>query len=213
MTPELRVSIDEVYAAFADVRKPDDIVVCPCCMEPTEVKVLLSKKLKELTPDELSKYGSKVFNTVGDIPDFLYFLPRLLEIVVTNPDWWPNPEVLLPKLKKAGFLDWPERRCAAVRNFLEVAFYDVMTRASSEWEFDSWICALGLFFGDVSPYLRQLENRPALFRAYYEENSECLSKGNLTNSFWEENPAALRQVLDWFSSPKIKNMIKEVYGL
>jgi len=213
MTPELRAAIDELYLAFGDVRKPGEIDVCPCCMELAEVEVLLSKKLKELTPDELSKYGSKVFNTVGDIPDFLYFLPRLLEIVVTNPDWWPDPEVLLPKLKEAGFPDWPDRRSNAVRHFLDAAFYDVMMRASSEWEFGGWICALGLLYDDVSPYLRQLEMRPALFRAYYEENSECLPKGKLTNSFWDENSTAFRQVMQWFNSPKIKNMIAEVYGL
>jgi hypothetical protein len=83
---QLRKTIDAVYAAFASVPKPLRIDGCACCVDENEVTVLLTKPLREISPSALSSYASSVFLTVGDKQDFRYFLPRILEISVSDLD-------------------------------------------------------------------------------------------------------------------------------
>ena len=103
MNDILRNAIDAVYAAFAHVRKPKRIEGCPCCIDEKAVDVLLSKRLREITPSELSAYASSVFLTVGSENDYRYLLPRILEISAFEPWWWPDIEVVGRSLSSANW--------------------------------------------------------------------------------------------------------------
>ena len=80
----LDVVIEELYAAFSDVPAPSTIDACPHCVDDKGLEKLLNTDLRDLEPDDLSSYASSAFLTVGDIPDYLYFLPRILEISVKH---------------------------------------------------------------------------------------------------------------------------------
>ncbi|HEY4248453.1 MAG TPA: hypothetical protein VGM64_16520 [Lacunisphaera sp.] len=108
MTSALTEVVENVYAVFASVPRPRKIEGCPCCIEDKEVDVLLAKPLREISPQELSSYASSVFLTVGCEEDFHYFLPRILEITVTDPGWWPHIEVTGRALGTAQWLKWPD---------------------------------------------------------------------------------------------------------
>ncbi len=73
--------------------KPSSIQGCPCCVDNKEICSLLSTPLREITGGELSSYSSSAFLTVGREADYLYFLPRIVEIGFTEAGWWPDIEV------------------------------------------------------------------------------------------------------------------------
>ncbi len=212
MNAPLRSAIEDVYAAFADVPRPAAIEACPCCMDDEEIRILLAGNLRELSPAELSSYASKVLLTVGDVPDFLYLAPRILEIAATDDGWWPSPEVVTQKLRAAGFASWPEPRRQAVARYLDAVFDEARAQNDGGFRLDGWICALGLLFDDVGPYLDRLaRDRHALLR-YHEHNREGLTRGTLENAFWDEGLPAYRQVLHWLKSPEIQDIIRKSYG-
>ena len=95
-------SIDVLYDAFAAVPKPTAIDACSCCVDADEIATLLTNPLRDISPDELSVYASKVFLTVGAESDFRYFVPRIFEILATESGWWPDPEVVGRALARAG---------------------------------------------------------------------------------------------------------------
>jgi hypothetical protein len=213
MNAGLQSSIEGLYAAFADVPRPHGIGYCSHCRTEEQVEPLTRKPLREITPDDLGKYAFSAFNTMGDVPDFLYLLPRILEFLVPENRWWPDVEVVLPKLKEAGFAEWPESRRQALFRYLDAVFADLLEREKAGWEIDQWICARGRFLDDVSPWLDRLALHTAQVLAYYEQNCPGVMNGRLGNGFWDHDSAAYKQVVEWFNSPKIKAMTSELYGL
>ncbi len=214
MNTDLQAVIERLYVVFNDVPKPPVIEGCPCCIERKGVDVLLNTPLRQITPDQLSSYAFSVFNTVGCIEDFLYFLPRILEISASDMSWSPGPELVAAKMKTAGFHEWQESRKATVVSYYNAVLEIALGPELSGWEIDSWICALGHIFPDVSVFLERLQKHPQKVVEYYEENSDGLIKGRLTNSFWDEaSESAYAQVMAWFKSEPVRNLIDAQYGL
>jgi hypothetical protein len=215
----LRTAIEGVYAAFADVRKPTAIPGCRCpvCLQEEDIKILLTKKLRELTPVDLTKYSESVFLTVGSVDDYFYFFPRILETSVTIDHWWPSPEVVARGMCDAGFSNWTSERQTAALNCFTTVFSEKMKPDSSADEsgdeIDSWVCALGSLPKDVTPFLKILEVHPNRLREFYERNSKRLLDGRLSNSFWENASVAEKQIVEWFKSPEIQDKIQEIYGI
>ena len=58
----------------------------------------------ELEP--LAFYCCKAVYTMGSIDDLKHFLPRIIELMVTDPNWFSHPTDLFKKLKENGFEKW-----------------------------------------------------------------------------------------------------------
>src|SRR5690348_15560227 len=114
MNASFQEAIEGVYEAFRDVPRPKSVEGSSCCIDEKGISVLLSKPLRELSPDDLTHYASSVFLTVGAVEDFLYFLPRILEILATESGWWPDPEVVTRAIHTSGFHSWPNSHRRAV---------------------------------------------------------------------------------------------------
>ena len=213
MSPELQAAIENLYVAFGDVPKPLVIEGCPCCIGREGVDVLLNKPLRAITPDELSNYAACAFNTVGSLPDYLYLIPRILEILVIDSGWYPDVEIVAVKLKRIDFQTWPDAHRMAIDRYFDTTFDELITSNDDGWQINSWICALGFLYPDISSYLNRLARHSNKVIEVYEINSQSLIKGRLSNSFWDENLPAYHQVLAWFESPTMKIMIKDSYGL
>ena len=102
-------TVEQLYAVFGNVPVPRQIDACPCCLLDTEVAVLLTTPLRDLTPEQLTSYASSVTMTVGSVDDFRYFLPRILEIVATERSWWPDVEVVFGILHRAKWQQWDKK--------------------------------------------------------------------------------------------------------
>ena len=152
-------AIESIYEAFANYRKPRDFPACECCISNGEKKLLLDRKLRTLTADDMGTTRGIVL-TVGLLADFKYFLPRMMELSVKEEFSWPSPEVMLGKLTLADWQVWPEIERGAVLSLLGEKFARLLQDANSEGEdIDRWICALGRCVPDITPYLERFGTR------------------------------------------------------
>ncbi len=201
----LEVAIAEVNTAFFNVEKPSIVDGCPCCMTAEEYETLTSKPLRELTAGALSEYAGSVMLTMGSENDYLYFLPRILELSVEEgPDWFTSIEITGNKLQMAGFGRWSDERQTAIKN-LWLAF--VRDRSSSNndpelvgflsWDIGSWLAAATLIPIPASPLLQVLETSPDVIREIYNHNFTTLFQGRLDNAFLEEPNAGQAEIAFW----------------
>lgn len=206
-------SIDRLYHAFSDQPRPGTIDACPCCVREEEICTLLAKPLKELTPGDLSHYASSALLTVGDVPDYLYFLPRILEISVTEDGWWPDPEVTGRAVAETQPSQWSFARRKALDELLTTVVNSLLEKPGTGRDIDSWICSISRMGLDAMPFLELISASPLHVVDFYEWNSESLAKGRLTNAFWERSSPGHEIVLSWFQSPRVGSLISRFYGL
>jgi hypothetical protein len=210
--PRVREAIENVYRCFADVPNPRSIDGCPCCIDGAQICHLVTTDLRDVSPEILGNYASCVFLTVGSLRDFLYLLPRILELSVTGQLLYPDPEVVAKKVKAAEIGDWtPDRRMAVLEAF-DARFADSLEIEDSGHEINQWLCAIGHLLVDLEPYLRRIAARPLRLVEFYEVHSRRLVKRKLSG-FWSDCPAARQQVVEWFQSGDIRSAIESAYGL
>ena len=212
MATELKEAIDSVYAAFAAVPRPREIEGCPCCIEDKEVDVLLAKPLREISPEELSSYASSVFLTIGCEKDFHYFLPRILEVTVTDLGWWPDIEVTGRALENAKWLTWPEAEREAIKRFFDAQFSGLLTESVGS-ELDSWLCGISLAGLELAPFLTRLEANTSAVLEIYGWNANPIMERRLTNGFWDDTSKGASQLIEWFYSTDVSLMILKAYGV
>jgi len=196
--------------AFSTVARPSRIEGCPCCIKRKRVDVLLGKHLRDLTPDELAPYAGSAFLTVGDTADYLYFLPRILDISVIEPYWVPGIEITGRAISASGPAGWTQMQRRALDEFLE-AVVEMKIREDAD-QLNSWMCAIAKLGYDVGPFLDRIAKSPEAVLAYFESNAADLPKGKLTNGFWERPCPAHDQIVDWFYSVDIARVPFEAYG-
>ena len=207
----LEVAIERLYSAFEDVPIPRHVEGCPCCIADKYIPLLLAAPLRTIAPPELASYASSALLTVGDVSDYLYFLPRILEISAIDASWWPDIEVTAKAISSADFGSWPIQRREALEFFLhEVVDWAIVSGAY--WRLDSWLCAIARLGLDVGPYLSQIERNPSAVLQYFEDNADGLRKGKLCNAFWELPNNGHDAIVKWFNSDAIRKIPFEAYG-
>lgn len=199
--------IDALYSAFADVPRPRKIQYCECCLNSQEISTLLEKDLRELAPNELSSYASSALLTVGDVADYFYFLPRILEILTSDEDWWPSQEVVGAAIAKTNIKDWPPKRRQALEAFFHEVIRSGISQDSGAWNLDAWICCIGRTELDVLPYLRQLLISEAIVVDYFDINRTALASRRLANGFWRLEDPGFQKVVNWFGSERVGDIL------
>lgn len=206
---KLEQTIDRLYTVFADVPKPRRIDGCPCCIEEKNIGVLLSSPLRLLTPDELSAYAASAFLTVGTVADYLYFLPRILEISI-RACWWPDIEVTGRAVAATEPRSWSRSRRSALLGFLH-AVIDGAVASGEHYQLDGWLCGIARMGLDVRPFLGQVAKSPVAVLAYFEVNATCLRQNKLCNPFWELPCDGHDAIVKWFKSEPIRKIPLEAY--
>jgi hypothetical protein len=207
----LEKSIEALYAAFANVPIPRHIDGCPCCIEDKGICTLLSTPLRRLSGEQLSSYASSAFLTVGDVADYLYFLPRILEISVLDDEWWLDIEVTGRAMANTDPLSWPGARRNSLHAVLEAKISALLQTPGTGSEIDGWMCGIAHAGLNVRPYLAQIEQSPAHVAAFYEKNGRRLPQ-KLDNQFWELPNAGHDAIVHWFGTEKVSDIIFEAYG-
>lgn len=208
----LEQAIERLYAAFADAPKPTGIGGCTHCLNEEEIDELLTSPLREITPDDLAPYASSVFLTVGGVEDFLYFLPRILEVSATDDSWWPSPEVIGRAIGSAKPNSWPTSRREAVESFLKTVL-DAAIESGEYDKIDTWLCGIAGIGFEVRPYLEQVAKSPEAVLAYFDENASALKEKRiekqLANAFWELPSPGHDAIVKWFYSDDIWLLLYE----
>lgn len=214
---ELQSCVEDLYAAFADVPKPSVIEGCPCCYENKQVDVLLATPIRELAPEIIDSYAFSAFKTIGAVADYLYFLPRILEISVTEEGWWPDVEITGRSIQETQPLHWRKDRLEALQALFKAKVADYLTRTEDVyWEssaLHSWLCAIGRSGMDIRPYLQLIESSPAYMEALYSDNAEDLAKGKLVSGFWEKSDLSHAVMVAWLTSPPVRAAVYDRAGI
>lgn len=129
--------IEALYAAFADRRIPDRLTYCTYC-DDEEYERALHGPLHALPRDLVGKYLADAIHHTGDEKDFLYFLPRVIELEGESSLTYFF--VLPDRLASASFATWSEAQRNAVLRALEHI-------AASERRDDGWYETLAAIDG------------------------------------------------------------------
>lgn len=217
LSRELQSCVEDLYAAFADVPKPSVIEGCPCCIEKKQIDVLLSTPLRELEPEALTSYASSAFLTVGTVEDYIYFLPRILEISVTERCWWPDVEITGKCISETQPLEWRKDRLEALQALFKAKVLDYLIwpadAAGQSSELTSWLCAIGRSGLDIRPYLQLIESSQAHVEVLYSDHAEDLSKGKSISAFWEKSDPSYAVMVAWLTSPPVRAAVYDRLGI
>ena len=210
-------AIEDLYLVFRRYGLRSRLDACPCCTTDADQARIHSRSLRALTPDDLEHYVSKAMTTWGDEDDFRHFLPRVLELAVSNDSIsFVNTEIILDRLAYAGWRDWPGAEQAAVESFLSLRWRIGLTQeprsslgdSDSEFDADAWLCGIALTGLDITPYIDAWRGRGPVSTighvvALLETNPHLLTDGRLGNVFWEgtnEASVCAEQMRRWLSS-------------
>lgn len=212
MTDRLPLALDALYQAFATVPKPRTIEGCRCCIDDAEVFTLLTKPLREISGQEITSYASSALLTVGHPADYRYYLPRILEIHLQEPGWWPDIEVIGRAMHSAGWAQWSAAERAAIEQFFLTRTKELVAEGNA-WDLDGFICGAIRARLPAAPLLAQIASSPEMVAGYFGQNAKELALGKLGNAFWEDDAEGAKILLDWFFSPEIRAVILEHIGV
>lgn len=203
-----------LYAAF-ERPAPKEIFGCYCCLDQEGRDVLLRKPLGVLTSDQLGPYASSVFLTVGDVSDYRYFLPRILDLSASDLAWWPSPEVAVGALTRADWNEWSDVERAAILGFLS-AWFDRWAAGLGDGayggEVETLLCGMARAQIDIAPYLARLlrsENGAAL-RELFDLHGARDETSSTPQGFWDEARAGFRQVTAFLASEAARARLSDL---
>ena len=202
---ELKATVSGLFATFSRYRI-DDFHGCPCCVTQEDCEKLAHKPLRELTYDDLLRYSSKAISTWGEPRHFKYFLPRLFELTIESRDEFLDLAVVYGKLESAKFTSWPETEQRAVKQFFDAYWqYQLDQAVNGPYNdtIDTVLCAISKALGSADDLLslwlktnstHAKQHLAAFVNEYYDS---LISKGRLSNPFWDYSGQAHRKVVDW----------------
>jgi hypothetical protein len=224
LLPPVKDAVARLYETFQIYPLDRKMEACPCCHEPDVGEVLLSKKLVELTAQDLSQYANDALQLWGGTEDFKHFLPRTFEILAECELEWPwratafvDAEIVISKLRHGAWEKWPTHERAAVREFLHAMWRALIASeptAEDEPKVGEWLCVLSQAETDLSPYFTEWlqDGSPAA----NVNLARTLLTGAWTpqwNPFWgeEQAQAQLRQVEEWIKGSLVREKLARAY--
>ena len=142
---KLHDAIERSYSAFECMPCPKRLIASPYRDADRILHILTSSPLRELGDEQIGPYCGWAITTVGDDRDYRYFLPRILELSVSNPAWLGmEPSNLARKLNLAHWRSWPSDQQASIVQFFYAAFLAELERHPYEGGIAApeWFCGL-----------------------------------------------------------------------
>lgn len=217
MTDRLKISIKKLYDLFAKYQGLSKLEGSPLYDDlETWNKQLRSKKLRELTDEDLSLFAGKVILTWGDENDYRFFLPRILELTAelkTPYDIW----TLYSRLEDANWKTWNADEQTVINDFTIELWNNLLTDNSekAEWEFKDYFHSIAYFYPDFSEILKVWESNNSFasikhLTNYIFEERQHLFDNNYIDSI-EKNTKNIEQFKTWLTSDNILKKIENAF--
>jgi hypothetical protein len=219
VTGRLAGEIEALYEVFGRVPRPLRVEGCTHCVARDEDRPLLAGPVRELDPDVLQRYATEALLLWGDVPEFRYFLPRLLELGAEDgfTFGFPDPEIVFGKLGLARWTEWDDDERAVVRAFL-TRWWETTVVDDDPWpRAGTVLCGLGRTGVDLIPFLEKwelLESAGAIFNLHefvMQEMTWPASGPKLRNPFWEKESAAYGQVVAWLTGGRALAAVERAF--
>lgn len=208
MDTAVDTAIADLYAAFADAPRPRKIEGCTHCSIDSELRLLLAAPLEKVDIDVIARYAFKAMSTMGTAQDFLYFLPRVIEVeyanFVTRSFATTEIDIIGKKIAMTNHADWPSERKRA----LEAVFMAMLAETVKGYRINDLLYAIGQTAPVMAPYLAVVAADDERLANVYAENIFSILKEkrlwigfrDLPNSFHDE-------VLAWLTSPGVRTVV------
>ena len=205
---ELNSAIERLYEVFGKYSALVHPSYCTHCVTEAEDLALRTKPLRELSANELRRYSFKAISTWGTVEQFKYLLPRLFQLVIEDKFAY-SPEILFKKPRLGEFASWPDPERNALNAYCNVLWryaltkYPLLDHVRSFGSIDDCLCSVAQLVDDLDPTLRIWDtgtktNTLHLADFAAENSSPLLENRRLSNTFWDERPQQMKQVVDWF---------------
>lgn len=204
MTGDLAAAIDGLYRAFSAYQFRPDVKYCTHCHDAREVAVLAAKPLRKLDPRDISGLAFDAMTTYGDVVDYKYLLPRILELTALDLHGfapWQHAE----KLAKAEWQAWPSQEVQALKEFWTALFADSVRQPRSSDgppSPEDVLVAVAKAGLDLAPFLADWVSAGSVGALALEALAlEYDTRGEL-DPFWLDVPAAAGEFLEWLLDPE-----------
>lgn len=169
---------------------------------------LLQTPLKQLGENDLDTYLLKALTTWGDLNDFKYFLPRLIETLTKDS------ETVYLKIAYGKWREWPEAEKKSLTDYFKQFFIWSLNQSAigqNKYDFEQTLILLSIVEENISPYFDiwkyygdTREESAGLFSALehlnnfiYENRNSILTTKRLSHSFWKKYPEQEMQIVNW----------------
>ena len=210
--PGLAQAIDGLYDAFAGWPLREWTDPCPCCASVEEERALHAAPLRQLGAGAIASYASHALLTWGDERDFGHFLPRIFEIVAGR-DTWPDVEVVMATLRRAGWRAWPEAEQRTIERYLSALWRATISADRPTHGVEDVLCAIAQAVDGLTPYLVAWEDDRSVPATGHLVQLVLWSwhptRGRLANAFWGDRRSQEREVIDWLAGPAVAERLTE----
>jgi hypothetical protein len=217
----LRAALEQCYEAFASVPRPQKLEASPLRDADEILATLTAAPLRQLTGEEIGPYSGWAITTVGSERDYRHFLPRILELAVTDPVWLgAEPPIIASKLISAGWKSWPREQHQAVLQFFHAAFEAAIEMHPEEaLSADIWLCGLVHLGEPPAPLMERwcssVAQNAALQMANFikSEAKDLVRPGAVGGPFWEgADENAKIEIGEWLKSLRVKGFLNNAAG-
>ena len=166
---------------------------------------LLETPLRALSFEALYAYVMAAMTTLGDVPEFKHFVPRLCEFCAYESG---DFDTFCWKLSYAEWRRWPDEERVVVEDF-----FDALWRYVLEDDWEQWF-AYGFLFHvrktewdvPISRYLETWENAEGLTATMHlVELVRVLNTGD------EDDPPFVAMLRDWFRDTGMARRLREAF--
>ena len=109
---------------------------CDCCITNSDIKFLMSKKLKDLSEQDLWYFMTSAITTFGNKNDYKHFLPRILELLYSNESLIDD-FLTFEKLNYSNWKSWEEEEFKSIQNYFLALWVDALNNNSDGKYFES----------------------------------------------------------------------------
>jgi hypothetical protein len=206
--------IDDCYEVFASYPPPRALNASPLRDPVAILKTLTSAPLRELTGEQLGAYAGWAMTTVGDAKDYRHFLPRILELAVSDARWHGlDPPIIAGKLNYGGWQTWPQEEQAAIRDLFAEAWHYGLGQHPDESDPSGWLCGIAIIGGDLDAALEAWlssasPNAVLQLAEFFRSNAEQFVRDRANRNFWDgAGDAAVERMRRWLLSEAVLDLL------
>ncbi len=192
-------AIDNIYIAFSNYTIQGDLRdrSCECCVSDKEIKLLLSKPLRELNSEDLKYFMVSAITTCGNVEDYKHFLPRILELMINNSDM-ADDFLTYEKLNYSEWSKWNIEEIVALKSFFEALLINTLDKG---FEVTDDFILLNLIYNDYERLTEMLVNSDSkilLQKIVDDVFNEC---------YWKVD----EKLLNIYADKKIIKKVEQLY--
>jgi hypothetical protein len=218
LSPEVNSKIENTYSQLAQYPCPSVLESSPLRDANAILSDLTAAPLRKLSTSQIGYYAGCAITTVGDENDYRHFLPRILELAITEScSMGLDPEVIASKIKLTNWLNWPTPQRTAIAELYRSAFLDLMKPNSVLGDdnigmAESWLCGFVLLEQNLEPLLEEVLNSRSIVESLHFVTLIAQLGSSLADKtgHWDEIENSDRQLIaSWLLSPDIEKYLSE----